>query len=88
MTYRLSPNEQRQKQALIDCFTTQRATLSYFCCAEESFRLAPHYDFMRPPHPAPVFYDHFPWGMTSVRFCELAAAAQRELARHQEAACR
>lgn len=88
LSYKLTAHEQQQKQALLDCFTTQRATLSYFSCATESFRLAHQYDFTRPPHPAPVFYDHFPWGMTSARFCEVAAAAQSELARREEAACR
>lgn len=80
--YTLREDEQRRKQALLACFTTQRETLRNFPLAYERFRLAPRYDFSQPP-PGPVLYDYFPWGMTSGLFCELARAAQEET---QEAA--
>jgi hypothetical protein len=49
--------------------------LQYFSAERECFRIAPGYNFHQPPHPTPVFYDHYPWGMTSQRFCELVRAA-------------
>jgi N-acetylglucosamine malate deacetylase 2 len=88
ISYSLSPEEQKRKQLLIECFTTQRATLSSFSLTEERFRIAPDYDFTRPPHPAPVFYDQFPWGMTSDRFCKLAGEAQQLLRTQQGVPCR
>lgn len=75
----LSPREQSRKRERMDCFVTQRTTLSQFPCAAERYRIAPHYDFSSPPHPGPTLYDHFPWGLTSGRFCRLAAEASREL---------
>ena len=75
ITYMLTSREQTQKQRLLRCFSTQRATLQYFSTARERFRLAPDYDFTTPPHCPPVFYDGYPWGMNSFRFCELAKEA-------------
>lgn len=79
--YRLSTEEVARKQALIACFRTQRETLRNFPLPYERFRVAPLYDFSQPPHPGPVFYDHFPWGMTSQRFCELAGQEAKETCR-------
>jgi LmbE family N-acetylglucosaminyl deacetylase len=71
----LSPGEQKRKRDLFACFTTQAEVLRSFPLDRELFRIAPVYDFTHPPHPGPVFYDGFPWGMTSQRFCELARHA-------------
>lgn len=79
LTYRLSPAEILQKQALLACFLTQQATLKYLQTDTESFRIAPEYDFTHPPHAGPVFYDRFPWGMTSSRFSQLASEAEANL---------
>lgn len=70
--YRLTPEELRRKQALFACFKTQQETLRLFPLEYERFRVAPEYEFSRPPHSGQVFYDRFPWGMTSDRFCALA----------------
>jgi N-acetylglucosamine malate deacetylase 2 len=71
----LSPEERQRKEELLACFRSQRQMLRYFAPRAERFRIAPQYDFHRPPHSGPVFYDRYPWGMTSQRFCELARAA-------------
>ncbi len=81
--YLLSGEERRHKQALLDCFVTQRETLSGFPLEYERFRVAPQYDFQQPPHEGRVLYDQHPWGMTSERFRTLAAAADEELAEWQ-----
>lgn len=87
VAYRLTADEQRRKQALMDCFITQRETLRGFPLEYEKFRIAPEYDFGKPPHPGPVFYDMYPWGMTSRHFCELAKEAQSALRAGTAAAC-
>jgi LmbE family N-acetylglucosaminyl deacetylase len=77
--YRLTQEERRRKRGRLDCFTSQRETLSGIPLDYERFRIAPEYDFTRPPHSGPVLYDMHPWGMTSQRFCELAQAAEDAL---------
>lgn len=84
--YPLTVHEQERKQKLIDCFVTQRQTLQLLTCEREQFRIASAYDFTRPPHIGPVYYDAHPWGMTSQHFCELARAAEAELERKGAAA--
>lgn len=79
VAYALGAAEQRQKRELIECFTTQAQTLSGFGLEWERYRVAPEYDFTHPPHDPPLGYDHFPWGMSSARWCELAAEAEKEL---------
>jgi N-acetylglucosamine malate deacetylase 2 len=71
----LSEAERDFKRCLFDCFPTQRRTLSLFPIAIERFRPAPRYRFTQPPHEGSLFYEHFPWGMTGVRFRSLARQA-------------
>ncbi len=83
----LSPQEQQRKQALLDCFVTQREVLRGFSVAEERFRIAPAYEFRRPPNSGAVFYDNYSWGVKSHTFCELAWEAQDALEEEMKAAC-
>jgi LmbE family N-acetylglucosaminyl deacetylase len=53
--YLLSAEEQQRKQTLLACFTSQRETLSVFQAREERYRIAPAYEFRRPPHAAQAF---------------------------------
>jgi LmbE family N-acetylglucosaminyl deacetylase len=76
-TVPLNNNERNRRDSMLACFATQRATLAPFFGIEvERFRAAPRYDFTRPPAPR-VYYEGFDWGMTSARWCSLAAAALR-----------
>jgi LmbE family N-acetylglucosaminyl deacetylase len=74
--YRLTAEERSRKQVRIDCFRSQRETLCGFPLDRERFRIAPAYDFRTPPHPPPLLYDRYPWGMTSERFLQLAQEAE------------
>ena len=85
--YLLSSEERKSKQALLACFTSQQETLRYFSAECERFRIAPEYDFGRPAHTPPVFYESFPWGMSSQRFCDLAREAERQLQEEALPAC-
>ncbi len=71
----LTPAEQASKRAMLDCFISQRATLTPFSTASECFRAAPAYDFTQPPHAGPLHYERYDWGMTGVRWRSLAALA-------------
>jgi len=75
----LTPNESRLKQRLFECFRTQSAVLQAFRTECELFRLAPDYDFAQSPHPGPVYYEKFDWGMTGERWRELAQIAKANL---------
>jgi hypothetical protein len=75
----LSADDAERKRRMLDAFATQRATLAPFGVGEERFRVAPAYDFTRPPHAGGLHYEQYPWGMTQRRWRRLARAARREL---------
>jgi N-acetylglucosamine malate deacetylase 2 len=77
--YELSDGERKRKHKLVSCFTTQSETLKGFHGSTERFRVAPVYDFTHPPHGGKVLYEHYPWGMSVDRFCQLAIQAEAEL---------
>jgi LmbE family N-acetylglucosaminyl deacetylase len=79
MFYELTDSERLRKQKLVSCFATQRETLKGFPDVTERFRIAPVYDFTRPPHQGKALYENYPWGMTAERFCQLAEEAEDEL---------
>jgi LmbE family N-acetylglucosaminyl deacetylase len=77
LTISLSREEIAFKRRLFDCFRSQAGVLQWFPMAIEKFRFAPNYDFTEPPHPGQLYYEMFPWGLNSVRWCELAKHAPR-----------
>ena len=85
--YTLSEKERAQKQALLDCFTTQKDTLRYFSTKTERYRASPQYRFAKPPHPGRAFYDHLGWGITSDQFCKLASKVETTLTSARPAQC-
>ena len=68
-----------RKRRMIDCFTTQRWLLEKFAIAVERFRLAPDYDFRRPPHPGELHYETLGWGISSADWRHTAAEALARL---------
>jgi LmbE family N-acetylglucosaminyl deacetylase len=79
IAFELTEQERWRKKRLLACYATQKQTLSAFPLRQEMFRLAPAYDFTRLPHPAPLFYDHFDWGVTSAGWQELARATIKKI---------
>jgi N-acetylglucosamine malate deacetylase 2 len=75
----LTEAERVRRRDAYSCFTTQAQVLEYFPIVEECFRIAPRYDFTRPPHSGRLFYENFDWGMTSDAFCARAREALAEL---------
>jgi LmbE family N-acetylglucosaminyl deacetylase len=73
----LTPAEQRQKEMLFSFYKSQRNTLSLFKTDQESFRVAPQYDFTEPPHPGKLYYEEYPWNMTAGRWTTLAREASQ-----------
>jgi N-acetylglucosamine malate deacetylase 2 len=60
---RLSNAEVARKKRMVDCFRTQRDLLAGFALDPERFRPAPRHDFREPPHPGPLLYETFGWGI-------------------------
>jgi LmbE family N-acetylglucosaminyl deacetylase len=85
-TVPLSKEARIQKRRMLDCFVTQQETLSLFRVDPERLRRAPHYDFSRPPHAGPLYYDRYPWGLRSDEWQARAASALRILTRGSRAA--
>lgn len=88
VAFALMREELERKHKILACFTTQQETLRGLPVDWERFRVAPEYDFTRPPDAPRVLYESFPWGMTSSRFCELARQAEDVLHKDMAVACR
>jgi LmbE family N-acetylglucosaminyl deacetylase len=67
-----------RKLRLLECHATQKEFCSTFPLEAECFRLAPRYDFSRPPA-APFFYERVDWGVSGAR---ALTAARRLLGLH------
>lgn len=79
----LTPEERALKTEMLARFTTQQAVLSGLRVDFERYRPAPRYDFTRPPHEGPLYYEtqdaaaRAPLGGRGWR--RLAGAALRDL---------
>ena len=68
-----------RKDRMFACFTSQQSVLGLFSTQYERFRLAPVYDFSQAPHPGPLNYEEWGWGLTGEKWRESAERARREL---------
>ncbi len=79
---RLSPRERRLRREMLACHASQVATMAQLPERPwERLRPAPHYDFLRPPHPGPLQYEVLGFALDGERWRELARqaiAAERE----------
>lgn len=73
-----APTRQR-KDRMFACFRSQQRVLKLFSTEVERFRLAPVYDFSKPPHEGALLYETFGWGIDGDRWREEAARAERAL---------
>lgn len=80
-TFALSTADRYRKERMLACFRSQRRVLAPLTAAieVERFRVAPRYDFTRPPHPGPLLYEQLGFPLTGERFRLLAADALSRL---------
>ncbi len=79
-TSRLNAGERELKIAMISSFTTQERTLQPFTQPEvERFRVAPEYDFTRPPHEGKLWYENFDWGTNGAAWRKMASQTLSEI---------
>jgi N-acetylglucosamine malate deacetylase 2 len=78
--YDLNAEERNLKLRMAEKFTSQRRTLQPFCRPEaERFRVAPQYDFTRPPHEGRLWYENFNWGVDGKTWRKMASQTLREI---------
>lgn len=58
---RLTGEEVERKRSLLALYASERGNLRHIDTTREVFRPLPHYDYSRPPHPGPLFYQRFQW---------------------------
>lgn len=76
---RLTPDERRRKQLMLDAHASQADTLRSFGAADEPFRPAAPAERARLLGGTVALYDSQPWGVTSAAFQAAAEAALRAL---------
>jgi N-acetylglucosamine malate deacetylase 2 len=67
------------KRRMLSAFVSQRRTLAPFAGEAQRFRLAPVYDFLKPPNDGRLLYETFHLGLTGDEWTALAHAATDEL---------
>ncbi len=73
ISFALSPRERVRREAMLDCYLSQHATLAPFRGrTHESFRPLARYDFGAPPHPGPLHYERLGFAITGAEWRELA----------------
>jgi len=75
----LSPEECQAKRAMLECFPSQAEFLSRFPIGSERFRPVPARDFTKPPHPAPLLYERWGWGISGEEWRQHAQEAVSRL---------
>lgn len=75
------------KRSLLATYTSQQSVLDQFDPELERFRVAPLYDFSRPPHDPPLYYERFPWGTDTRAFQRHAIDALNTLSPALEHTC-
>jgi LmbE family N-acetylglucosaminyl deacetylase len=76
---RLDACARERKQRMLACYESQADVLGSFGVEVEPHRMAPRYDFRRPPHVGARHYETLGWRLDAQGWCELARSAQEEL---------
>jgi LmbE family N-acetylglucosaminyl deacetylase len=79
IVFKLSEEERTRKRRMMAAHSSQREVLSGFAIDHERLRLAPEYDFSRPPHTGSLWYECMGWEMTGERWRSLARIAVRDM---------
>ncbi len=67
------------KRKVFDCYVTQKKVLETLGVSVERFRAAPRYDFRKPPHRGPLYYDRFGWNFSRSSWIEAMSGALNEI---------
>jgi LmbE family N-acetylglucosaminyl deacetylase len=75
--FELSAEDQQRKQEMLNAYASQKLVLQSFPVDRERLRIAPKYDFSRPPHAGPLWYETMGW-MTGAKWRATTTEAMRE----------
>jgi N-acetylglucosamine malate deacetylase 2 len=78
-TVTLDARERDLKRRMVECHRTQHEVLKDFPLDAERFRMAPSYDFLRPPHTGWLGYEAFIWRIDGAGWRRAAGRALRRL---------
>ena len=73
ITFHLSSEERAMKARMLGCYSSQRHVLSEFPLGPERLRVAPIYDFAKPPHEGCLWYECLGWPITGERWRQCTA---------------
>jgi LmbE family N-acetylglucosaminyl deacetylase len=73
----LSQEEQSRKRTALDCYQSQQRVILRFPLSPQRWRPAPRYQFLRRPHPGPLYYEIREMGYRFEDFAALVEAAER-----------
>ena len=82
----LTQAARERKRAMLACHVSQASEIAHFPLVGESFRPAPCYDFLAPPHSGRLMYEHRRRAWTGTHWRRLARAALVQLAKPVPAA--
>jgi LmbE family N-acetylglucosaminyl deacetylase len=71
----LSDEARARKQAMFAAHASQAHVLGRFPVDSERFRVAPDYDFGKPPHEGQLYYERYGWKVNGELFRELCKVA-------------
>jgi LmbE family N-acetylglucosaminyl deacetylase len=83
--FQLTAESGERKRKMFDAYASQRLVLGAFHLIRERWRIAPSYDFSRPPHEGKLWYECMGWAMDSQQWRAIAA---KHVASLQETSCR
>jgi LmbE family N-acetylglucosaminyl deacetylase len=78
-TFCLDADQSDLKRRMLECYRTQSRIVDEFPRDAERFRMAPVYDFLKPPHTGPLGYETYLWRMDGGRWRRAAGRALNRL---------
>ncbi|HYL12712.1 MAG TPA: PIG-L deacetylase family protein [Terriglobales bacterium] len=75
LTLKLTTEERARKARMLGCYLSQWHVISDFPLEPERLRVAPRYDFTKPPHEGVLWYETLGWPLTGAKWRETAAGA-------------
>jgi len=78
-SFSLDTEQSDRKRRMLECYRTQSSIVDEFPRDAERFRMAPAYDFLKPPHAGRLGYETYLWRMDGARWRRAAGRALNRL---------
>lgn len=77
----LTQQQREWKSDVLSKYASQSRVLAQFPLRAEPIRIAPEYEFSKPPHGGKLYYENYDWGLTGANWRRLARRATAVLGR-------